>query len=101
VDLAQMTAAAPDRNRLLALLLLDITQVLEQFAQSGFAPLREEWQRQHVYQGRPVRLSLPAAAVIDGTATGVDDAGALLLETATGVRRIHSGDVSLRIHHGA
>jgi BirA family biotin operon repressor/biotin-[acetyl-CoA-carboxylase] ligase len=43
-----------------------------------------------------VRLTLPDAGTLDGIARGVDEAGALLLETATGVRRIHSGEVSLR-----
>lgn len=97
VDLAQITGDAPDRNRLFALLLIDIAQVLEQFSQSGFAPLRDEWQRQHVYRGQPVRLTLPDAGIIDGKAAGVDDDGALLLETSGGVRRIHSGDVRLRL----
>lgn len=100
VDLAQISGAAPDRNSVLAMLLVEIAQVLEQFADAGFAPLRSEWQAHHVYQDKPVRLSLPDAGSIDGTAKGVDDAGALLLDTASGVRRIHSGDVSLRFRHG-
>jgi BirA family biotin operon repressor/biotin-[acetyl-CoA-carboxylase] ligase len=100
-DLAQICGAPVDRNRLLAMLLLDLAGVLGAFAQAGFAPLREEWQRNHVYQGRPVRLTLPDAGTLDGIAKGVDDAGALLLETATGLRRIHSGEVSLRLQHGA
>ncbi len=100
VDLAQIIDAVPDRNRVIALLLVEIAQVIEQFADSGFAPLRDEWQSHHVYQDKPVRLSLPDAGSIDGTARGVDDTGALLLETGSGVRRVHSGDVSLRIRNG-
>jgi len=100
VDLAQITGNAPDRNRLLAMLLEDMADVLETFAETGFAPLRDEWDRQHVYRGKPVRLTLPDAATIDGTVRGVDENGALLLETANGVRRVHSGDVSLRGTHG-
>lgn len=99
-DLARISGAPTDRNRMLAMLLTDLAAVLEQFAQSGLAPLREEWQRQHVCQDRPVRLMLPDAGTIDGIARGVDEAGALLLETAGGVRRIHSGEVSLRSAHG-
>ena len=100
-DLAQIAGAAIDRNRLLAMLLIDLDRVLENFARAGFAPLRAEWQAQHVYQGRPVRLTLPDAGIIDGVASGVDEDGALLLETAGGVRRIHSGEVSLRLRYGA
>ena len=101
VDLAQISGDALDRNRLLAMLLVDLAQVLENFAQAGFAPLRDEWERHHVFQGKSVRLTLPDAGTLDGLAKGVDADGALLLETTTGVRRIHSGEVSLRLKHGA
>ena len=100
VDFAQITGTTPDRNRLLAVLLEEMSGVLEAFAQSGFAPLREEWDRHHVYRGKPVRLTLPDAATIDGVARGVDENGALLLDTSNGVRRVHSGDVSLRSARG-
>lgn len=96
VDLTQITEAMPDRNRLLAMLIQEMSRALETFAQSGFAPLREEWDRHHIYRGKAVQLTLPDAATIDGTVRGVDEDGALLLETSNGVRRVHSGDVSLR-----
>jgi biotin-(acetyl-CoA carboxylase) ligase len=38
---------------------------------------------------------------MDGIARGVDEDGALLLETSTGVRRVHSGEVRLRSKHAA
>jgi BirA family biotin operon repressor/biotin-[acetyl-CoA-carboxylase] ligase len=100
-DLAQISGVATDRNRILAMLLVDLAPVLEQFAQAGFAPLRDEWQRHHVCQNKPVRLTLPDAGTMDGIARGVDEDGALLLETSTGVRRIHSGEGRSRSKHGA
>jgi len=100
IDLAQITGGAPDRNRLLAMLLEAMADVLEAFAESGFAPLRDEWDRHHVYREKSVRLTLPDAATLDGTVRGVDENGALLLDTANGVRRVHSGDVSLRGNDG-
>jgi len=96
VDLETACSAAPDRNHALALLLAELARVLDAFARDGFAPLRDEWQRHHVYQHRPVRVALPDGAVVNGTADGVADDGALLLATPTGQRRFHSGDVSLR-----
>ena len=74
-------------------------EALQYASSEGFAPLREEWDRHHVYRGKPVRLTLPDAATIDGVARGVDENGALLLDTSGGVRRVHSGDVSLRGMH--
>ena len=95
-DLASACGAAPDRNRVLALLLIALERVLDAFARDGFAPLRGEWQRRHVYQGKAVQLALPDGGVVSGTAAGVAEDGALLLATKAGLRRFHSGDVSLR-----
>ena len=100
VDLAQISERAPDRNQLRATILVENAQGLEQFAQTGFAALRGEWQGYHVYQDKTVRLTLPDGGTLDGVAKGVDESGALLIETGTGLRRIHSGDVSLRIRNG-
>jgi BirA family biotin operon repressor/biotin-[acetyl-CoA-carboxylase] ligase len=96
VDLETACSAAPDRNHALALLLSELANVLDAFAQDGFAPLRNEWQRRHVYQREPVNLALPDGAVVSGTVEGVADDGALLLATQTGRRRFHSAEVSLR-----
>jgi BirA family biotin operon repressor/biotin-[acetyl-CoA-carboxylase] ligase len=96
VDLATAAGAAPDRNRLLAALLIELDRMLTAFAREGFAPLRDEWQSCHVYQGKPVKLALPDGGIVNGTAEGVADNGALLLATQSGQLRFHSGDVSLR-----
>jgi BirA family transcriptional regulator, biotin operon repressor / biotin---[acetyl-CoA-carboxylase] ligase len=96
VDLETACSAASDRNHAFALLLIELARVLDAFAQDGFAPLRDEWQRRHVYQRQPVELALPDGAVVSGTAEGVAEDGALLLATQSGQRRFHSGDVRLR-----
>lgn len=95
-DLETAAGMAVDRNVLLARLLNELDAVLEQFSIGGFAPLREEWQALHAYQNRPVRLLLPDDSEATGVATGVADDGVLLLKTAQGVTRYHSGEVSLR-----
>ncbi|WP_268750422.1 hypothetical protein [Chromobacterium vaccinii] len=43
-----------------------------------------------------MRLSFSHGEPIDGVACGVADNGALLTETAQGVRAFHIGEVSLR-----
>ncbi len=96
VDIATAGGAASDRNRLLALLLIELERVLTSFAREGFAAIRDEWQRCHVYQGKPVKLALPDGSSVNGTAAGVADNGALLLATRGGQLRFHSGEVSLR-----
>ena len=87
---------AVDRNRLLATVLNALNTTLLEFERAGFQAFRDEWQRRHVHQGWPVRLTLSGGASESGLARGVRDDGALLLETARGVKPFHSGDVSLR-----
>jgi BirA family biotin operon repressor/biotin-[acetyl-CoA-carboxylase] ligase len=95
-DIAGACGIAPDRNRLLAALLMELERILIIFARDGFAPLRDEWQRCHVYQDKPVKIALPDGGIVNGTAEGVADNGALLLATQSGQLRFHSGEVSLR-----
>ncbi len=94
--LEEACGTAPDRNRVLALLLIELERVLDAFARDGFTPLRAEWQRRHVHQRKKVHLALPDGNVVSGTAEGVADDGALLLATKSGQRRFHSGEVSVR-----
>ena len=87
---------APSRNLLLARLLASLADVLDGYERTGFAGFAVEWQARHAHAGRRVRILADGAETIEGCAIGVDADGALLLETAAGVRRIVSGDVSLR-----
>jgi BirA family biotin operon repressor/biotin-[acetyl-CoA-carboxylase] ligase len=95
-DLETATGKPVDRNVLLARMLAELSGVLGSFTQGGFAPLREEWQQLHAHQDRRVRLLLPDGESLAGIARGVADDGVLLLETESGVRGFHSGELSLR-----
>ena len=81
---------------MLARMLIELRGALQVFAREGLAPFREEWQRHHVHQDKPVTLLLPDARREQGVARGVAEDGALLVETGAGLRRCHSGEVSLR-----
>jgi BirA family biotin operon repressor/biotin-[acetyl-CoA-carboxylase] ligase len=59
--------------------------------------LRSEWQRFHAHQGKRVTLTLPDGTRQRGRALGVAEDGTFLLETPSGVKRFHSGEVSLRV----
>jgi BirA family biotin operon repressor/biotin-[acetyl-CoA-carboxylase] ligase len=94
--LDRVCAMPPDRDHLLAALLQELAAVLDEFASSGFAALRIEWERYHVQQDRPVELQMPDGSRIVGIARGVSEGGELRLETAEGMRQFNSGEVGVR-----
>jgi BirA family transcriptional regulator, biotin operon repressor / biotin---[acetyl-CoA-carboxylase] ligase len=96
-DLASIASQVPPRNRLLAVTLIELAQVLEQFAEHGFAPLRQEWVSRHAHQGSLVTLSSGDGKSVAGRAAGVAEDGALLLQTERGLERCVSGELSLRV----
>ena len=95
-DLETAIDGTVDRNALLSGLLIHLDRALTVFASDGFAPFRPEWESYHVHQGRTVVLALPGGRSETGRARGIAEDGALVLETRSGVRTFHSGEVSLR-----
>ncbi len=96
IDLQSACGHALDRSAVLATVLVELTRVLDDFAERGFAPLRQEWERHHAHQGQRVAVKLPTGRTEEGIALGVADDGALLFQSGTAVRRLHSGEISLR-----
>lgn len=95
-DVQGVLGAMPPRNELLALLLVQMGEVLRQFEEEGFASLREEWEAAHAYQGRSVALLLPSGLRESGEVRGVAEDGTLLVDTGAGPRRFAAGEISLR-----
>jgi BirA family biotin operon repressor/biotin-[acetyl-CoA-carboxylase] ligase len=95
-DLADCCEAPPSRTVLIMALLKSLADALEHFAHEGFAPFREEWLRRHAWQGRRVALSLADSGVAEGKIMGVAEDGALMLASARGIERFHSGELTLR-----
>jgi BirA family biotin operon repressor/biotin-[acetyl-CoA-carboxylase] ligase len=92
----QSLGYAGDRNALLAAILAELSVVLPEFEQRGFAPLAAEWEARHAMQDGRACLHLPNGDVVEGIARGVAPDGALRFETPDGERRVHAGEVSLR-----
>ena len=96
VDLSEIVGTTISRNRLVAVLLENLLEVMDDFEQRGFAPLMARWQKYDVLFGKDVNVS-DMKGVRQGIAKGIDASGAFLLETSTGLQRILSGDVSVRL----
>ncbi|MGZ8196893.1 MAG: biotin--[acetyl-CoA-carboxylase] ligase [Burkholderiales bacterium] len=96
IDLASVCSGPIDRSRVLGHVLAELARVLERFATEGFGPFKSEWAASHAHQGREIALVLPTGRVEHGIARGVADDGSLIFEGAGGIRRVHSGEVSVR-----
>lgn len=94
--LADAMPVPPERHVLLAQILTELAPALDRFSQSGFAAFRGEWQGLHAWQDREVAVLRDGNVEMAGICRGADVDGALLVETAAGLTRCLSGDLSLR-----
>lgn len=73
---------------------LALVEALRQHEREGFKPFAERYARRDLLLDRPVTTTAPA---LEGTARGVAEDGALRVETAQGLQRLSSGEVSVRL----
>jgi BirA family biotin operon repressor/biotin-[acetyl-CoA-carboxylase] ligase len=85
-----------DRNALFLHLVQRLDAGLATFERQGFVAFQAAWNACHAHQDRMVILQGGQGETTVGLARGVDEAGALLLETSAGLLRFHAGEVSLR-----
>lgn len=95
-DLATIMTGAPERNRVLAALLNALIPHLQQFQEKGFAATRQRWQALDAFYQREVTVSQGDKLVL-GKAAGVDESGAILIETGLGLQAFNGGEISLRL----
>lgn len=83
-------------TRILGAVLNRLAAMRAVFLAEGFAPMAARWSARDAFRDEPVRLLHDGTLLAEGLARGVDGDGHLLLETADGLQRIASGEVSLR-----
>ena len=89
-------ASAPAMLRQVA---LPLVLALRQFEREGFAAFTDRFGARDLLRGQPVRTTQPD--VPEGVAQGVSAQGALLVQTASGLRPVSSGEVSVRLNFPA
>jgi BirA family biotin operon repressor/biotin-[acetyl-CoA-carboxylase] ligase len=90
-----MRDRTPPRNAVIAMLVEEVTRMLQTFGTKGFEPFVEEWHKLDTLADAPVRV-MSGAETTFGRARGVDVDGTLLLDVDGELRRFASGEVSLR-----
>ncbi len=93
--MSELGEAGFSRNRLAGQLVNEIYRVLVGFERNGLAMFRQAWDDRDIMRGREVEVLLGGERV-GGVCRGVDERGALLVQTAAGLRRFISGEASLR-----
>jgi BirA family biotin operon repressor/biotin-[acetyl-CoA-carboxylase] ligase len=95
-DLSSSVNAPLRRNTLAALVLEEVLTLLSAYPSVGFKGVRKEWLGCDAFKDLEVVVETREGGLA-GIARGVDEYGALILETSAGVRLIHGGEVSLRV----
>ncbi len=85
----------PDRNRLLAALLDALIDLLSDYDSKGLSAYRDTWNRLDKMAGQEVTVHT-GTQTTTGIARGIDERGALQIDTAEGRRSFEGGEVSLK-----
>ena len=83
------------RNTLATLVLEELVTGMDLFAGHGFAPFKDAWKQWDGIQGQTIEVDA-GKSVVQGTAVGISESGALLLDTGNEILTLYSGEVSLR-----
>ena len=94
-DLHGAGLAGVARNALAAAVVGECVRGLVAFGDEGLRAFLEAWNAADALRGRTVHVSVPDGGA-RGVARGIDVHGALMVETAQGVKRFVSGDVTVR-----
>ncbi|SFN78224.1 BirA family transcriptional regulator, biotin operon repressor / biotin-[acetyl-CoA-carboxylase] ligase [Izhakiella capsodis] len=84
-----------DRNALAAKLINQLRISLAEFERNGLTPFTKRWANLDNFLNRPVKLLIGDREIL-GTARGIDEQGALLLEQNGVVKPWIGGEISLR-----
>ncbi len=89
-------ALGVDADAVLEYLCAALHDGLRRWRSEGFGIIRDQWLARCAGLGGPLTVKTPAGT-LGGRFVGLDEDGALLLETGGGVRRIVAGDVLLGV----
>ena len=95
-DLHHELGRMPSRNRLAGRVIDQVMGAVRVYLEQGFGPFRSEYRARDILEGREVRL-VQAATECMGVGRGLDEKGALLVESAGRVTAHLSGDVRVRL----
>ena len=93
--LSEVMDEVPSRSKMLAVLLCELSTILEKYCIEGFASLHSEWEENHLYQGKNIKLQLPDGRIAEGISLGVTGLGAIRIQTEQGECKYNSGEIGI------
>ncbi len=94
-DLCAATGADVSPREALGAIAVSLAGWTARLEAEGFDPIREAWLARAVRIGERIEARLPGESVV-GVFEDVDGAGALVLRTPAGPRRVHAADIYFR-----
>jgi BirA family biotin operon repressor/biotin-[acetyl-CoA-carboxylase] ligase len=85
-----------DADLLWLSLIKELGAIIEKFETGSFADFHDEWNQWDAYKNETCQIHQNSNLQYEGINQGVDNEGCLILKTSTGIKKIISGDVSLR-----
>ena len=95
IDISQITKKTMSRNKIAGKVIDKLLLALDQFQKEGFTPFRKDWLAKDAYAEQHIILTTASQNVV-GIEKGVNEHGALCVETAQGMQYFHGGEVSVR-----
>ena len=95
IDLQTVCAQTIDRNLLIARVIDQLREMLLEFEQHGLKPFMQEWQSADLFYDKPIKL-IAGNNQITGISKGINDTGALMLETNGHITAHYGGEISVR-----
>ena len=86
-----------DRNQLAITMIQTLNRALLDYEQQGMQGFVDRWNRLDNFIHRPVKLIMGQREII-GISRGINEQGAVLLETECGIETFIGGEISLRPH---
>ena len=97
-SLSEMSGEELSRVKIFRAILEEFDKLYCEVNANGFGEILKLWRKHNVTLGKKVRVisAVEGGENFDGTAVDLDDDGALVVETADGLRTVYAGDVSIR-----
>ena len=73
-----------------------LSDILTRYMNSGFEQFIPDWNQWHLLQDQLVEIQDENTAILTGKCRGINDYGAIIIETTSGIKTIHNGTLSLK-----